>query len=217
MEANMKSVLLAVLIMLVARPAQAATDVWVFYGAGPPIFSSGMNQIARKASVISGVGHVHGPYRYYETQRAYDEMRAALSNHTADRVVAVGYSCGGNASLAIGQSGIPVYLILLQPSLWCGYYLPTTPNVVYVQDTYGGCIETLGLGCLKTWGRAQNALNIFRPANHLRADTDPDYQHDALAAINCIANPSRCEQRGRGQRSNELTLMPGQTTFGRRR
>jgi len=155
-----------------------------------------MNQIARKARLVSGVGHVHGPYRYYETQRVYDSIRSSLPS---DKKVLVGYSCGGNASLAVAQglaqSNIPVHILAMQPSLWCGWYLPTTSNVVYAQSTYASCIGTLGLGCMRFYGNAQENVNIFRPEGHLRADTDPAYQRDVMSAIYRIANPRGCDPR----------------------
>ena len=200
-------------LLFLTIPAPAATDVWLFYGAGPHIFSSGINQIARKAKAINGVGRV-STWDYRSTQAVYDQIRASP---TSDHKVIVGYSCGGNAALVIAQSlassGTPVNILLMQPSVWCGWYLPTTSNVTYAQDTYAGCLQTFGLGCLRIYGSAQRNVNIFRPENHLRADTDPDYQRDVLNAINCIANPSRCGRMRHLPRTADVTLYVGQSNY----
>jgi len=172
----------------------AATDVWVFYGAGPHFLSSGMNQIARRARTLSGVGAVHGPYDYRETQRAYNEIMAAPPEHS---IVISGYSCGGNAALSVAQglarNSRAVNLALIQPSVWCGWYLPTTANVGLAQNSYSGCIETFGLGCLRLYGAAQENVNIYRPSRHLRGDNDPASQRDVLSAIYRVANPRGCD------------------------
>jgi hypothetical protein len=183
-----KSLTLALLLSIVAYPAWAATNVWIFYGAGPPIFSAGMDVIARKARAISGVGHV-STHAYYDTQTVANQIRA--SSHS-DKTVVVGYSCGGNAAAVIAQgvSERSVYVLGIQPSLWCGtYQLPG--NVPYGQDTYGSCLQTFGLGCAKYYGAAQKIVLIMRPDLHLQADDDPNAQNDVLGAIYAIANPSR--------------------------
>ena len=51
-----------VVLFLVAN-AQAATDVWLFYGAGPHGFSQGVDQIAAR---MRRFATVHGPYDYQE-------------------------------------------------------------------------------------------------------------------------------------------------------
>ena len=194
---------LALILCLLASPAYAAENIWLFYGAGPHAFSSGIDQIARRARTFSGVGHV-GTYDYMDTQRVYDEV---LASPPSDTATIVGYSCGGNSGLAVTQglarNGRPVHLLTMQPSVWCGWYLPTTSNVVYAQNTYAGCIETLGLGCLRLYGDAQQTVNIFRPEPHLRADTDPAYQRDVLRAIYFIANPYEC----RGHHCHSHTVV----------
>jgi hypothetical protein len=128
-----------------------------------------------------------------ETQRVYDEI---LASSSGDHAVLVGYSCGGNASLAVAQglarNARSVHVLAVQPSVWCGWYLPTTSNVRYAQDTYGNCIQTLGLGCLQFYGDAYKTVNIYRPDLHLQADTDPNSQRDVVTATYCIANPGRC-------------------------
>jgi len=199
------------LLLALTLPAGAAENVWLFYGAGPHIFSSGINTIARRARTISGVGRV-ATYDYRDTQRVYDEILASPHSDTA---TIVGYSCGGNASLAVAQglarNGRPVHLLSIQPSVWCGWYLPTTSNVVYAQDTYSSCLLTLGLGCLRYYGDAQRTVLIFRPEGHLRGDNDPDAQRDVLAAIYAIANPSRRGVVGRHlARTTDVTLSTGQ-------
>jgi hypothetical protein len=179
------------LVLLLPSQATAATNVWFFYGAGPHFWSSGIDEMARKAQSLRGVGRV-STHDHMETQRVYDEI---LASPTSDRAVVVGYSCGGNASLAVAQglarNGRPVAVLAVQPSVWCGRYLPTTSNVRYAQDTYGNCVQTLGLGCLQFYGDAYKTVNIYRPDLHLEADTDPNSQRDVLGAIYAIANPNR--------------------------
>lgn len=189
-EAVLCAVLAGILLALTTfwAPAWSATDVWVFYGAGPNFLSAGMDVIARRATTLSGVGVVHGPYNYWETQRTHDEMVA--SQRAGNKTVVVGYSCGGNATLAVAQSGIPMYALAIQPSLWCGRY-QTTANIIYAQDTYGNCVQTWGLGCYQFRGAAQKTVNIYRPDLHLQADDDPNSQNDVLSAIYAIANPGR--------------------------
>jgi len=173
-----------------AWPAFGATDVWVFYGAGPRYLSAGMDIIARRARTLSGVNLVHGPYDYRETQRAYNEAIAANHEHS---LAFVGYSCGGNAALAVAgalaHNNRTAHVITLQPSIWCGRY-PTTSNMRYFQDTWS--YWTGGLGAYQPEGPpAHYTTFIQRPERHLRADDDPEYQQDALYAIGAIADPSR--------------------------
>src|SRR6516162_11538885 len=126
---------MAILLGLIAptSTANAATDVWLFYGWGPNGWSSGIDQIARRVRTLRGINSVH-VYDYRETQRAYNEAIASPHEHS---LAFVGYSCGGNAALAVGGSlahnNRTAHIIALQPSVWCGRY-PTTPNMRYVQD-----------------------------------------------------------------------------------
>src|SRR3974377_451015 len=76
----MKRILLTLLFLCLASPALATTEVWLFYGAGFHAFSTGMNQIASKLARTNGI-IVHGPYDYRDTQRAYNEIRAAPTDH----------------------------------------------------------------------------------------------------------------------------------------
>jgi hypothetical protein len=169
-------------------PAKAETDVWLFYGAGPHAFSSGVDTIAARVQRLRGVGHVT-VRDYRETQSAYDEIRATPSDR---KIVVGGYSCGAASALTVaGAMGSrKVAVIGIQPSLWCGRY-PTTPNMVYAQDTYGLCWETGGLGCYQFPDGAQSLTLIERPGRHLKADQDPVYQRDAVLAIGAVADPSR--------------------------
>lgn len=186
------AVVLVLLLTVAATPAAAATDVWLFYGAGPPALSSGIDVMARRIRTLSGIGHV-SVHRYYDTTTVYNQI---LQRPASDKAVVVGYSCGGNASLAVAQSlsynNRQVAVLAVQPSVWCGWYLPTTSNVAYAQDTYGNCLQTLGLGCLQFYGDAQRTVLIHRPDLHLQADSDPNSIRDVVRATYCIANPSRC-------------------------
>lgn len=210
-------ILIAMMMLAAATAANAATDVWVFYGAGPHFLSSGMDEIARRASTLSGVGAVHGPYDYTETQRAYDEIIAATAADPHLQVVISGYSCGGNSSGAVAQglarTNHQVHLAVIQPSLWCGLsYMTTTSNVRLAQDTYGNCLQTLGLGCAQFKGAAYRTVNIYRPDLHLQADTDPNSQRDVLSAIYAVANPGRAGPYLRHlHRTTTITRYSGQT------
>jgi hypothetical protein len=186
----MKTLIAAFWLGLIA-PASAATNVWFFYGAGPAWWSSGIDEMAHKARELRGVGHV-STHPYTDTQRVYDEI---LASPTSDNAVVVGYSCGGNAALAVTQglarNARTVHILAIQPSVWCGWYLPTTSNVRYAQDTYGNCIQTLGLGCMQFYGAAQHTVLIYRPDLHSEAHADTNAQRDVLGAIYGIANPGR--------------------------
>ena len=180
---------LVLLFCLLASPSVAATDVWFLYGWGPPAWSSGVDQMARRARTLSGVGTVHGPYSYYETQRVYDEINAAPAEH---HIVISGYSCGANAATVIGTAlHRHHYIAGIQPSLWCGSY-STTSSTLAAQDTYNSnCLQTLGFGCAAYHGGAQKILLIDRPDLHPQADNDPNAQRDVLGLIYAVANPSR--------------------------
>jgi hypothetical protein len=208
--------ILVLALLLWAAPAAAATDVWIFYGAGFHFWSSGMDEIARRAVHLRGVGAVHGPYDYRETQRAYDEIMAAPHEHS---IVISGYSCGGNAAGAVAQglarTGRHVHLAVIQPSIWCGNdYMRTTSNVGLAQDTFGDCLQTLGLGCAQFSGDAHRIILINRPDLHLEADTDVNAQRDVLGAIYTVANPSRGGLHVRHlYRTTRMTLYAGQNVW----
>jgi hypothetical protein len=177
------------LLFFLLRPAAAATDVWLFYGWGPSGWSAGIDQIARRVRTLRGVNSVH-VYPYYETQRAYNEAVATSHEHS---LAFVGYSCGGNASLAVAgalaHNNRTAHVIALQPSVWCGRY-PTTSNMRYVQDSWS--YGTLGLGSYMPEGPpAGYTTFIQRPEAHGAADTDPWYQRDAVFAVGAVADPSR--------------------------
>lgn len=185
---------IAILIMLtLSLPAWAGTRVWALYGWGDNAFgsSSGINDIAAQAARVPGVVSVR-VYNYWQTQQVGNEMMAAPST---DKMVVVGYSCGANSAttIAYGMQGHrTVYPLGIQESLWCGGYALGT-NVPYAQETYAGCLLTLGFGC-KQYAAGQgfkgHIVLIKRPDLHPLADTDPDAQRDVLSAIATIANPS---------------------------
>ena len=183
----MKRAAATLLVLLtLASNAFGATRVWGFYGLGDNWFgtSSGVNDIAAAARMphVASVRVLN----HWELQRAADEIMAAPR---ADRIVLYGYSCGGNAVTTIAYAlhgHRHVDLAAIQPSLWCGGY-PITPNVPYAQQTYAGCIITLGLGC-KRWhptsgNRVSEVIRIRRPALHWWADEDPKAQADVLRVI----------------------------------
>ena len=179
---------LIILLLVIATRANAATDVWLFYGWGPHGWSSGIDQIARRVRTLSGVNHVT-VLDYRDTQRAYDEARQSPHEHS---LAFVGYSCGGNAAIAtcaaFASSGRACYVIALQPSRWCGQYA-TTHNMPVVQDTWSA--GTFGLGDYQPPGDAHRTILIERPNPHGAADTDATYQRDAVFAVGAIADPSR--------------------------
>ena len=180
---------LGLLCLIPSSSARGATDVWLFYGWGPNGWSSGIDQIASKVRQLRNVSSVH-VYDYKETQRAYDEARATPADHP---LAFVGYSCGGNATLAVGgalaNNNRAAHVIALQPSIWCGQY-PTTSNMRYFQDTWSA--STGGLGSYQPEGPpAHYTAFVERPNPHGAADTDPVYQRDAVLAVNAVANPSR--------------------------
>ena len=180
---------LAIAAFLSVLPAQAATDVWLFYGWGPNGWSSGIDQIARRVRTLRGVNSVH-VYDYRETQRAYNEAAATPHEHS---LAFVGYSCGGNAALSVGgallRNSRTAHIIALQPSVWCGRYA-TTANMRYFQDSWSS--ETFGLGSYQPEGPpAHYTVFIERPNPHGAADTDPLYQRDAVFAVGAVADPSR--------------------------
>jgi hypothetical protein len=198
----MKRVLLAALLFLI--PALAGADpltrVWGLYGWGDNWrgSSSGVDEIAVKARQIPGVEFVH-IFNYYQTQEVFDEIRAAP---TDTKIAIYGYSCGANAMTVIakGLNGIRKVDTLagIQESLWCGGD-PLFANVVYGQVTYGGCGQTLGLGCKQLEagdGFEGTILNISRPERHGPADNDPAYQQDVLDAIGETAAPPPPESPG---------------------
>jgi hypothetical protein len=186
----MRALLVAVSLYFAAiSPLWAATDVWLFYGWGPDGWSSGIDQIARRVRTLRGVETVHVS-DYRETQAAYDFLRQTRPEHA---LAVVGYSCGGNATLAVGgalrNNHRAVHVIALQPSVWCGQY-PTTDNMRYFQDSWSG--GTFGLGSYQPEGPpAGYTTFIERPNPHGAADTDVAYQRDAVFAVGAVADPAR--------------------------
>ena len=193
----------------IASPAWAATDVWLFYGAGPHIFSTGIDTIARYARRTRGVTSVHVS-DYRDTQAAYDFLRAQPSDH---RIVIGGYSCGSNASLVVaGSLSRTVHLAVLQPSIWCGRY-PATQNMRLLQNTYS--YGTFGLGAYTPDGPAQRIVNIQRRNAHLQGDNDRDSQRDVLAVVTATANPDRWHfwYHNRLDRTTDVVRRRGNTTW----
>lgn len=176
----------AAILSALTVQAFANTRVWGFYGLGDNFFgtSSGIDQIAARARTMPHVTSVH-VLRYWEMQRAADEIMAAPRT---DRIVLYGYSCGGNAITTIGYAlhgHRHIEIAAIQPSLWCGGH-PITSNVTYAQQTYAGCIATLGFGCKQfrlAPGSTSEIVRIHRRQLHIWADTDPHAQEDVLHVI----------------------------------
>jgi len=202
------------LIVVLCVHALAATNVWLFYGLGGQWTSPGIDQIARKARTLSGVGRV-ATYNYTQTQQVYNEI---LASPPGDQVVIVGYSCGGNSAAVVSSSlPRPNYIAGIQPSLWCGSY-STAANTRVAQDTYASCAMTWGLGCAKYYGAAQKIVLIERPDLHPDADTDPNTQADVLGLIYAVANPSRAHFAiNRLARSAHFVRYNGQKVWLRER
>jgi hypothetical protein len=189
---------LAILICLLSTTAYAQnTRVWGLYGYGDNWHgtSRGIDEIADEARTIPGVEFVH-VFNYWQTQDVANEI---LASPPDIKIAIYGYSCGANAMTTIakgldGQRNIDT-LAGIQQSLWCGGdYLGG--NVIYGQMTYGGCGQTLGLGCKKLMANQSfngTILNIRRPDLHSQADNDEDAQMDVLSAIYETAAPPPAE------------------------
>lgn len=190
----MNRILWACLFLLWAVPALAEnTRVWGLYGYGDNWrgTSQGIDDIAEEARLIPNVEFVH-VFNYWQTQNVADEILAAPPD---TKIAIYGYSCGANSMTVIargldGRREIDT-LAGIQQSLWCGGDL-LGGNVKFGQMTYGGCGQTLGLGCKKLMGNQSFngiILNIRRNDLHSQADNDPDAQQDVLNAIYETANP----------------------------
>lgn len=212
----MKRLAAAALILgLLCSIAEAGTRVWNLTGWGPQVWSPGIFQLADKEKAIPGVTYVR-VYAWNQTQQVADEMMAAPAG---DKLVVVGYSCGANSATAIAAGLVGhrnVYPIGIQESLWCGGY-DLGPNVPSAQETYGGCLLTLGFGCKQYApgpGFKGHIVLIKRPDLHPLADTDPDAQNDVLSAIATIANPTLAKhyaaRLSRQPRVQVLTRYHGQ-------
>lgn len=189
---------IALTVALVAScAAEPLTRVWLMYGYGDNWrgTSRGIDEIAEAARTIPNVESVTVK-NYWETQSIADEIIASPAD---TRIVIGGYSCGANSMTTIahgidGRRNVDT-LAGIQQSLWCGgEYLGG--NVKFGQVTYGGCVQTLGLGCKKLMANQSfngTILNIRRPDLHSQADNDPDAQQDVLNAIYETAAPPPAE------------------------
>lgn len=183
---------LAMSLVPVAQ-AEPLTRVWGLYGYGDNWrgTSRGIDEIAAQARTIPGVEFVH-VFNYWQTTEVANEIIAAPPD---TKIVIYGYSCGANSMTTIargldGQRNIDT-LAGIQQSLWCGGDT-LGGNVMFGQMTYGGCGQTLGLGCKKLMGNQAFGgiiLNIRRPDLHSQADNDLDAQADVLNAIYETAAP----------------------------
>jgi hypothetical protein len=183
-----------------ARAAEPLTRVWGLYGWGDNRWgtSRGIDEIAEQARQIPNVEFVH-VFNYWQTTEVANEILASPAD---TRTVIYGYSCGANAMTVIaqgldGQRNIDT-LAGIQQSLWCGGET-LGGNVAFGQMTYGGCVQTLGLGCKKLMANQAFGgiiLNIRRPDLHSQADNDADAQQDVLNAILETAAPPPPESPG---------------------
>lgn len=178
---------------LLVSPSLAGTRIWNLYGWGDNAFNSsaGINQLAAAERNIPGVTYIR-VYNYWQTQQVANEIMAAPAG---DNFIVVGYSCGANSATAVAAGLVnvrKVYPVGIQESLWCGGY-PLGANVPAAQETYAGCLLTLGFGCKQYAagpGFAGHLVLIKRPDLHPLADTDPDAQKDVLSFIATVANPT---------------------------
>jgi len=202
--------LLVLLALLLSSPAQAATDLFLFYGAGPHGLSSGIDRIARIARTFGGVGFV-GTFDYRDTQAAYDR---AAATPPSDKIVLVGFSCGAqsvvNVAAGLERNHRPVVILAIQPSFWCGS-AQTTSNVVYAQDSWSP--GTFGLGSKWYDGSASRIVLIERRSPHLQGDDNPAAQADVLAAIYSIANNRPSVLGNHLGRTTRFVRTNGQTTW----
>jgi hypothetical protein len=191
------AILLLIVLPTLAVAEDIKTRVWGLYGYGDNWHgtSAGIDEIAEQARTIPGVEFVH-VFNYWQTTEVSNE----IENSPPDvRIAIFGYSCGANSMTGIAQGldGLRNIDTLagIQQSLWCGGET-LGGNVAYGQMTYGGCGQTLGLGCKKLMAnQAFNGviLNIRRPDLHSQADNDADAQQDVLDAIYETANPPPAE------------------------
>jgi hypothetical protein len=221
----MKLRIIAVLICLLSTAASAEplTRVWGLYGYGDNWqgTSRGIDAIAVKARTIPNVEFVH-VFNYWQTAEVSGEI---LASPPDTKIAIYGYSCGANSMTTIakgldGQRNIDT-LAGIQQSLWCGGdYLGG--NVIFGQMTYGGCGQTLGLGCKKLMANQSfngTILNIRRPDLHSQADNDLDAQQDVLDAIYETAAPPLPEEwhhYGHGHalaRQGLATMLRGAVIF----
>jgi hypothetical protein len=73
--------------------------------------------------------------------------------------------------------------------VWCGRY-STTAQMLYVQDSWSS--RTWGLGSFQPESLpAHYTVFVERPNPHGAADTDVQYQRDAVFAVGAVADPSR--------------------------
>jgi hypothetical protein len=198
-------VFLGWLAWLVVMPAHAGTAVWFMTGWGPQVWSPGVFQMADTATHIPGVTYVR-VYAWNQTQQIANEIQA----HPHDNIIISGYSCGANSASVIAYAfngKRKLTIATIQPSVWCGGY-PLGSAITYAQETYAGCIITLGFGC-KVYdigpGFTGHFVKIKRPDLHPFADTDPDAQRDVLSVIATVANPQL-------KRAFAARLVRGRTT-----
>jgi hypothetical protein len=192
MQSSLRA-LLILLLMVAPASAESMTRVWGLYGYGDNWrgTSRGIDEIADQARTIPGVEWVH-VFNYWQTSEVAAEIVASPAD---TKIVIYGYSCGANAMTTIargldGQRNIDT-LAGIQQSLWCGGET-LGGNVAFGQVTYGGCGQTLGLGCKKLMANQSFngiILNIRRGDLHSQADNDLDAQADVLNAIYETAAP----------------------------
>lgn len=207
----MRRLIVALALCLLSSQVFAGTRVWGFYGWGDNAFGSsrGIDQIAVRARLIPGVVSVR-VFNYTQTQQVANEIMASPSG---DKTVLYGYSCGANAITMFFNIPRRMNIAGIQESLWCGGY-PLGSNINYAQETYAGCIITLGFGCKRYVagpGFTGKITLIRRPDLHPAADTDPDAQADVLSVIAATAGQPKLAARLRhGPRFQELTRYHGQ-------
>ncbi len=222
----MRYLITIITLFVLSAPASAGnTRVWGLYGYGDNWHgtSRGIDEIAAQARTIPGVEFVH-VFNYWQTADVANEILASPSD---TKIAIFGYSCGANSMTNIadglnGQRNIDT-LAGIQQSLWCGGEA-LGGNVIYGQMTYGGCGQTLGLGCKKLIANQSfngTILNIRRPDLHSQADNDPDAQQDVLDAIYETAAPPPPEEwhhYGHGHalaRQGLATMLRGAIIFKR--
>ena len=176
---------LVLLLLTLAWPAWGASDVVLMYGWGPDGWSSGIDQIARKARTLRGV-NATWVGDYSQTQAAHDWLVSRPQEHS---LICVGYSCGGNGALVTcGSVNRPTHVIMLQPSVWCGRH-GTTPNM-HVQDTWSS--GNFGLALTSQRDRQRNTPLSFN-----------------VTTITAPPTPTRFTSAMRSMRSAPLPIHPG--------
>lgn len=159
---------IAALVMMSVQPAAAARSgsVYLLRG-GLNIFSTGMDEIAKKLEARGVYAKTAG---HADWQKVADQ---AADRYTSTRspIVLVGHSWGANAEILIADAllkkNIPVALIImLDPTT----VLKAPPNVRHLVNYYSTTANGQHLQVLPGYGFSGSLENILEPVGHLEID-----------------------------------------------